>query len=433
MEKYNHVVTALEEIETQLRMIYHPTLIERALPLEVDDIKDHQKELEKNQKQQKSVLVVDDSKKDEKDSKIEEEEEDSKIEEETKEKEKENEVIDITATISDDMKEASIRRLKLKGSVQINQQMMMIMSSSTIPPISTTKIIIIIPPQLKFKFKFDLLLTFDVSNNEITDLPGLKIMKNLQILNINRNWFNELPNEISYLTNLTTIIASRNFLKPNINSLHLIDIKKKLNKLTLLDLQYNQKCGRIFHRERIEEILCCCPPQIEIKHKLKIKIKIKPKIKILMTLWEEIGDVPGTYVGVSAAVRSPILLRSQLEPLGTVALRRRLVCDFNQLPTDPLYVDRSNVMKLLLKEYYNEKLAYNIQPLAITSTSMSISMSTMSTTTMSTTMSTTTTTTTTTNNTDKDTDTDDDIIDYDSLIANRKILYLEGTFNNVNA
>jgi hypothetical protein len=42
-------------------------------------------------------------------------------------------------------------------------------------------------------------------------------------------------------------------------------------------------------------------------------------------------------------------------------------------------------------------------------------------------------TTSSTNNTDTDTDTDDDIIDYDSLIANRKILYLEGTFNNVNA
>jgi len=47
-------------------------------------------------------------------------------------------------------------------------------------------------------------------------------------------------------------------------------------------------------------------------------------------------------------------LRSQLEPWGTVNLRRRLVRDFGQEPTDPNEVDRAGVMARLLRCYENE-------------------------------------------------------------------------------
>ena len=65
-----------------------------------------------------------------------------------------------------------------------------------------------------------------------------------------------------------------------------------------------------------------------------------------MTLWEEVGSVPGSYVGASAAVRDAYLLRSQLEPWGTVNLRRRLVQDFGQVPTDASEVDRAGAMPM---------------------------------------------------------------------------------------
>jgi len=67
---------------------------------------------------------------------------------------------------------------------------------------------------------------------------------------------------------------------------------------------------------------------------------------------------------VRAALEEPLqgnefsLLRSQLEPLNTVALRKRLVCDFGKQPTDPSTVDRSAVMRDLLKAYFDEGLAY---------------------------------------------------------------------------
>ncbi len=44
------------------------------------------------------------------------------------------------------------------------------------------------------------------------------------------------------------------------------------------------------------------------------------------------------------------------EPLGTVQLRKRLVQDFNQLPTDAAIVDRAAVMKSLLDCYTKEGL-----------------------------------------------------------------------------
>ena len=50
-------------------------------------------------------------------------------------------------------------------------------------------------------------------------------------------------------------------------------------------------------------------------------------------------------------------LRAQLEPLSTVALRRRLVEDFGQSPTDPETATRSEVMAALLECYAKEARA----------------------------------------------------------------------------
>ena len=400
-EKYNHVVIALNEIETSLRIKYHPTLIERAAPLEVDDIKDNaQKDKKEKEKEEQDNNQVND-KQNNQDS----------IKDEMKVKKEEEENDGIVAKISKDLTEASIRRLNLKGSIEINQQMFPTM----IPTLLISDNII------TTKFNFNILQILDVSNNEITHLPGLGQMKNLHTINLNRNWFNTLPIEILQCTKIHTIIASRNFFKPNQESLLLQGINSNLVHLKILDLQYNQKCGRIVHRERINDILNTTTtnttttnnntgsPGSPGSSSRSASSSSRPKIQILMTLWEEIGNIPGTYVGNNASCRTSTLLRSQLEPLGTVALRRRLVCDFNQLPSDPSKVNRSHVMTLLLKEYYKEQLALLPTP-----------------------------TPQPPNNNDDDDDdekkndndnnaNDDSSIDYDSLVSNRKTLYLEGT------
>ncbi len=181
---------------------------------------------------------------------------------------------------------------------------------------------------------FEHLTTLDVSNNELMDLPGLSALSNIHTLILERNWFNTLPLEIGKLFKLKTLIASRNFLRPNASSLLLPQLKL-LKELKSLDLLYNQKCGRPHHRDLIQGEL----PQLE---------------EVKLTLWEEVGGVPGSYVGASAAERDAHLLRSQLEPWGTVNLRRRLVQDFGQLPTDAAEVDRAGVMQRLLKCYERE-------------------------------------------------------------------------------
>ncbi|OEU19548.1 hypothetical protein FRACYDRAFT_182016 [Fragilariopsis cylindrus CCMP1102] len=356
-EKYNHVVIALNEIETSLRIKYHPTLIERAAPLEVDDIKDNaQKDKKEKEKEEHDNIQVND-KQNNQDS------------------------------IKDEM--------KVKKEEEENDD-----------NIITTK------------FNFNILQILDISNNEITHLPGLGQMKNLHTINLNRNWFNTLPIEILQCTKIHTIIASRNFFKPNQESLLLQGINSNLVHLKILDLQYNQKCGRIVHRERINDILNTTTTNTTTNNNTgspgspgsrRSASSSRPKIQILMTLWEEIGNIPGTYIGNNASCRTSTLLRSQLEPLGTVALRRRLVCDFNKLPSDPSKVNRSHVMTLLLKEYYKEQLALLPTP-----------------------------TPQPPNNNDDDDDdekkndndnneNDDSSIDYDSLVSNRKSLYLEGT------
>jgi hypothetical protein len=207
------------------------------------------------------------------------------------------------------------------------------------------------------------LTTLDVSNNEMRDLPGLSSLPNLTRLSIQRNWFADLPSEIDGLPNLVHLDASRNFLRPNAVSLR-YDSLCRLMRLEVLDLSYNQKIRRVDHRVAIRE-------------------GIRPSgADVFITAWEETMTTPpadppaappregggegaaglrsttAAYVGASAAVRDALLLRSQLEPWGTFALRRRLVSDFGESPTDPAVVGRAEVMRRLLGRYRDEGLSY---------------------------------------------------------------------------
>eukprot|EP00554_Chaetoceros_debilis_P007776 CAMPEP_0194077738 /NCGR_PEP_ID=MMETSP0149-20130528/4311_1 /TAXON_ID=122233 /ORGANISM="Chaetoceros debilis, Strain MM31A-1" /LENGTH=571 /DNA_ID=CAMNT_0038758853 /DNA_START=76 /DNA_END=1788 /DNA_ORIENTATION=- len=301
-EEYAHVAKALEEMETQVRIQHIPSLEERAPPLEADDLK--QEELGfplpvscVKIKEDDENIIMDDSGGD--------------VDNDNDNGEKKQPMA--LAIISKDGTEASLKRRKLKT-------------------FSMTQIQI--PREQSLTSFLSQLTYLNVSQNELMDLPGLSSLPNLTTLNLERNWFNTLPSEIGHLHQLQTLNASRNFLRPNASSLQLTYLQT-LPHLTLIDLLYNQKCGRLHHRTHVQSQL----PQVQT---------------IKMTLWEEVGNVPGTYVGSSAAERNPLLLRSQLEPLGTVALRRRLVQDFGQRPTDAAEVDRAGVMSRLLEAYTNE-------------------------------------------------------------------------------
>eukprot|EP00978_Attheya_sp_CCMP212_P010277 scaffold24753_cov33-Attheya_sp.AAC.2 len=296
-EEYSHVVSALEDIETLERLRHHPSLTERAPALEADDLKEQQEQAQKQPNE-----LTDNSNATDGSS------------------------IVAMATISEDGTEASLKRRHLKT-----------FSVSQIPMNFT-----IMPNNSKNPWSYLNLTCLDVSQNELMELPGLSHLSNLVTLNLNRNWFGSLPSEIGSLKRLRHLIASRNFLRPNATSLRWDELNQ-LTDLKTLDLRYNQKCGRPLHRDRVQN-----------------ELLQSGGIDICMTLWEEVGANPGTYVGVCAADRNPALLRSQLEPLGTVALRRRLVRDFGQLPTDPTNVDRAGVMQLLLQAYENEGMCHRV-------------------------------------------------------------------------
>lgn len=184
------------------------------------------------------------------------------------------------------------------------------------------------------------LLKLDVSNNELSALPGLSSLPNLTILNLRRNWFDALPSDIGSLTNLQEINASRNFLKATHDSLR-FDQLKKLLQLRLVDLRMNQKCRTAEHRSFI---------QTNVNNTARIF-----DVEVLISIWQEMSSQQGC-IGSSAAVRNAALLRSQLEPWGTVHLRRRLVRDFGMSPTDPEEIGRAEVMDMLLECYHKEEM-----------------------------------------------------------------------------
>ena len=127
----------------------------------------------------------------------------------------------------------------------------------------------------------------------------------------------------------------RNVLRPNDTSLQLPALKA-LPALRELDLTFNPKCRRQTLADRLSAEL----PSVVVKMRV-VDIGTAP---------------PGAFDGDCAADRDATLLRAQLEPLGTLALRRRLVSDFGQAPTDPETVLRADVMSRLLDCYAAEGL-----------------------------------------------------------------------------
>jgi hypothetical protein len=181
-------------------------------------------------------------------------------------------------------------------------------------------------------FPLGSLVCLDLCRNELWDLPDdLSALVNLSKLDLSRNWFRDLPQSIAQLRRLKSLHASHNMLRASRPSLRL-EILKGLPLLEFLDISFNQKCGK----QTLADLLHSELPRVD----LNITISFPPP--------------QGAFVGGSAAERDATLLRSQLEPWSTTALRRRLVADFGD-EVSPPEVPRAAVMERLLQLYQTEE------------------------------------------------------------------------------
>ena len=243
------------------------------------------------------------------------------------------------------------------------------------------------------------IIHLNVSQNELWELPSSTEMrvlsKNLQTLDISRNWFEELPFSIGTLHQLTSLDASHNLLRSSPQALLLvppppgrsqrlpntilnsipnntnatnptcstISILRSLQYLTELNLEFNTKCNHQKLYDKIENELynntkntntnttknksgvSCC--------RLKMTITAGRHTSSSATVHTKQRPI-NYFVGETPALRNPSLLRAQLECWSTTKLRRRLISDFGQVPL-PEHCARSVVMDHLLRVYAQEQ------------------------------------------------------------------------------
>ncbi|KAL7543541.1 hypothetical protein ACHAXR_012846 [Thalassiosira sp. AJA248-18] len=193
------------------------------------------------------------------------------------------------------------------------------------------------------------ILHLDLSRNELWDISvdALEpLSSKLITLDISRNWFESLPESIGALQELKELRASHNLLKPNATKSLKVDALANMKQLEMIDLRFNQKCGK---RTLLELLQSTLGDTVDVK----ITVTYPPPPA-------DLSSVSGDRVGASPAVRDAKLLRSQLEPWSTMALRRRLVADFGEELTGDgrswadAEVLRGHVMDRLLSLYQEE-------------------------------------------------------------------------------
>jgi len=200
------------------------------------------------------------------------------------------------------------------------------------------------------------ILHLDLSRNELWDISTdalAPLSSTLRTLDISRNWFESLPESIGVLQELNELRASHNLLKPNVAKSLRLDALTNMKQLKMIDVRFNQKCGK---RSLLESLQSTLDDKVEVK----LTVTYPPPPTDLSTVNED-------RVGASPAVRDAKLLRSQLEPWSTMALRRRLVADFGEELTGDgrswadADVLRGHVMDRLLSVYQEEANKKDIQ------------------------------------------------------------------------
>ncbi len=195
------------------------------------------------------------------------------------------------------------------------------------------------------------LKTIDLSRNRLKRIPNqiFTFSTTLTHLDVSRNMLHGMPPEIGQLINLVRLVALSNHLR----MMQLpLDAMASLRRLELLDLRYNRKLkqaaldtlqGALLPNNSKLEIRCTVvDPSMSsssVRHSQEEEVtKEKEKIKL------------------SACDRDATLIRSQLEPLSTPQLRKRLEQSFSVSLLDDgaegeLTYDREFVMTTLLNCY----------------------------------------------------------------------------------
>ncbi len=169
----------------------------------------------------------------------------------------------------------------------------------------------------------------DLSRNNLKSLPPqIFTYTALTLLDVSRNHLQGLPSEIKLLVNLEKLIALSNHLR--LRQLPLNELSS-LQNLKLLDLRYNRKLKQSALNSLNEVIL----PN-------------NSRLEIRCTISSQEGNVAKK---LSACDRDATLLQSQLEPLSTPQLVKRLERTFGvSLDTEQAY-NRDYVMTTLLGCY----------------------------------------------------------------------------------
>ncbi|KAL3935857.1 MAG: hypothetical protein SGBAC_008712 [Bacillariaceae sp.] len=171
------------------------------------------------------------------------------------------------------------------------------------------------------------LMALDLSRNSLRNLPSQVLrLSSLLRLDVSRNGLRSLPLGIKNLSQLKELIALSNQFR--LSRLPLNELAS-LHELRVLDLRYNKKLKSHAHHT-ITGIL---PPCVEVRC--------------------TIPDPNQTETKLSACDRDPSDLQSQLEPLSTPQLRKRLDRTFGialKSDNEDSY-DRTAVMSRLLAAY----------------------------------------------------------------------------------
>ena len=174
----------------------------------------------------------------------------------------------------------------------------------------------------------------DLSRNRLKYIPDqIFSLSRLTILDLSRNSLRGFPSEIGRLTNLIKLIAISNHLR--LRQLPLKELTS-LGQLQLLDLRYNGKLKQA--------------ASVAIHDALRPN---NPGLEIRCTLPSPMSQDRDSEKKLSACDRDATLLRSQLEPLSTPQLRKRLERSFGVFPdevTEQAY-DREHLVGALLRCY----------------------------------------------------------------------------------
>jgi len=199
------------------------------------------------------------------------------------------------------------------------------------------------------------IVRLDLSRNKLTSLPKELFGENktgslsfpmLEYLDVGRNKLKGLPPEIGNCKHLKTIIALSNNLRP---SGFPLDAIASLPLVEILDLRWNKKMNSQSSRRRLTEVFLDGGDQIQPK---KVELLLSPTTKE-NTNSDENSKVT-TKKKLSACDRDANELRSQLEPLSTPQLRKRLHRTFDirfDDDGDEGAYDRDNIMQQLLRCY----------------------------------------------------------------------------------